>query len=194
MTSGSGTKPAAARSNRAREMPRACAAGQRLSKKACDSAVASGSARGVDIGQTTTAAAKTRAAMRRGQEYRLLRLTPALSRRHPTAAALAGIRALHRRPLLRNLGAHVGEQRLGRPAVELEAVGLLVGADQRARVHAGLAVDDGDLVAQPLQSLLDALDALGGELLDVGPGRHEGGTAGHAVAETAAEQRVDVGH
>ena len=83
---------------------------------------------------------------------------------------------------------------LGRPAVDLQAVRLLVGADQGARVHAGLAVDLGDRIAQRLQALLDALDALGGELLDVGPGRRESGAAGDAVAEIADEQRVEVGH
>src|SRR6516225_7315751 len=38
-------------------------------------------------------------------------------------------------------GLHVGKQRRGRPAIGLEPIGLLIGAQRRAREHAGLAVD-----------------------------------------------------
>src|SRR6185503_5031841 len=95
-------------------------------------------------------------------------------------AALAGFGAVRRR-----LDAYVLQQGLRRPAVDLQAVGLLVGADQRTRVHSSLAVDLGDGVAQPLQLLLDLLDALGGQLPDIGPGRAEVAAADNAVAEVA---------
>src|SRR5208283_3230466 len=48
-----------------------------------------------------------------------------------------------RLPRLRRgrMAAHVVEHRGARPAIELEAVRLLVGAERGARFHAGLAVD-----------------------------------------------------
>src|SRR5215510_4357404 len=83
-----------------------------------------------------------------------------------TATARRGICALHRRPHHRRLGPHVREQGFGGPAIDLEAVRFLVSADQRARIHAGLAIDFGNGIPQRLQLLLDALDAPGGKLLD----------------------------
>src|SRR5262245_55466175 len=173
MTSGSGVKSAVARSNRGREMPRAWAVDHSLSMNARVSTTASGSAR--------AAPAKVDASAR----TRLTRSLPVMV--PPRALACFST-------LGRCLDAHVLQQCLRRPAVDLQAIGLLVGADQRARVHSCLAVDLGDGIAQGLQLDMDLLYALGRQLPDVAPWRAEVAAAHHAVAEVAHEQGVEVRH
>ena len=106
-------------------MPRACAAGHSLLEEGLR--IGRGQpARRARSGDAHSSAAKpTAAATIHDPQGRRLLLTSAVS-------PLAGVGAFERRSFVRPLAAHVIEQRVGRPAVELEAVGLLVGTDQGA--------------------------------------------------------------
>src|SRR5262245_29456306 len=122
-------------------MPRACAAGHNASSWLC------GSLRGssLDIAasrESAHAAAAMAAALANSTAAARQARTPhTLAYAKPTPASRCVVVRLGGRfGAARRGGPHVCQYGLGRPAVDLQAVGLLVGADQGTRVHAGLAV------------------------------------------------------
>src|SRR5438128_7888928 len=88
---------------------------------------------------------------------------------------------------------HVVEHRRGRPAIDLEPVRLLVGAERRAREHAGLAVDLVLVEAELGEGTLHRLDLGGAQLRVLAPRRLEPTRIGDALAQMADEQHVEIG-
>src|SRR6185312_3452680 len=86
---------------------------------------------------------------------------------------------------------HVREHVRGRPAVDLEAVLLLVGAERGAGEHAGLAVDLVAIEPERGQPLLHGLDVACLQLRVLAPRRGKRPGAADAVAEMADEQYVE---
>src|SRR4051812_12165762 len=86
---------------------------------------------------------------------------------------------------------HVREHVGRRPAVDLEPILLLIGAERRAGQHAGLAVDLVLIHAERGQLVLHGLDLRGLELRTLHPGMLERLAAGDAVAQVADEQHVE---
>src|SRR3954447_7647182 len=80
-----------------------------------------------------------------------------------------------------------------RPAIDLEACGLLVGAERSARLHARLAVDLVLVEPRAREPALHRLDIPGSQLLRGRPRRRERLRARHAVGEMADEQHVEIG-
>src|SRR5438477_848821 len=91
------------------------------------------------------------------------------------------------------LALHVGEYRRRRPAIDLEAIGLLIGAERGAREHAGLAVDLVLVDAEPNERALHRLDLVGAQLRRLAPGRLERARIADAFAQVADEQHVEIG-
>src|SRR5262247_807770 len=89
--------------------------------------------------------------------------------------------------------AHVVEHRRGRPAVDLDAVGLLISAERRAREHAGLAVDLVLVEAELGERALHALDLRRAQLRVLAPWRLERTRIVDALAQVAYEQHVEIG-
>src|SRR5258705_3668493 len=87
---------------------------------------------------------------------------------------------------------HVIEHGRGRPAIDLEAVGLLVGAERRAREHAGFAVDLVLVEPDLGQRTLHRLDLAGAQLRALAPWGLERTRIDHAVCEVADEQHVEI--
>src|SRR5688500_2167590 len=88
------------------------------------------------------------------------------------------------------LSAHMREDLGSRPAIELQAVGLLIGAERGARQHAGLAIDLVAIEPELGHAALHRFDLRGAELRRLAPGRLERPRIGDAVAEMADEQHV----
>src|SRR5215468_2747749 len=104
-----------------------------------------------------------------------------------------GARPVGRRSPRAEAGAHVVEQGRRRPAVQLQAIGLLVGAKRRARQHAGLAVELVGIEAEFGEPALHRLDVGGAQLRGLAPRRLERARIEHAVAQVADEQHIEVG-
>src|ERR1700744_5655714 len=79
------------------------------------------------------------------------------------------------------------QHRLARPAIHLQSGALLVGAERRARLHAGLAVDLVVVEADARQSALHGFDVLGAQLRRGRPWRCKSKRTHHAVGEVADE-------
>src|SRR5258707_15864413 len=95
----------------------------------------------------------------------------------------AGPSLFDRRPAM-----HVVEHRRGRPAIDLEPVRLLIGAERRTREHAGLAVDLVLVEAELGEGTLHRLDLGGAQLRILAPWRLEPTRIGDALAQMADEQ------
>src|SRR5947208_6363797 len=90
-------------------------------------------------------------------------------------------------------GAHRLQHRLAGPAVDLEAGGFLIGAERRASLHAGLAVELVLVEPDPGQMLLHRLDVLGAQLRRCRPRCYERQWTSHTVAEVTDEQHIEIG-
>src|SRR5262249_35638341 len=112
------------------------------------------------------------------------RLPRALRWRRECAALLVKL-SVFRRSFL-----HVVEHRRGRPAIDLEPVRLLIGAERRAREHAGLAVYLVLVEAELGEGALHRLDLGGAQLGVLAPRRLEPTRIGDALAQMADEQYV----
>src|SRR5262245_788554 len=88
---------------------------------------------------------------------------------------------------------HMLEHRGRRPAIDLQAIGLLIGAERRAREHAGLAIDLVLVEADAGERLLHRFDIAGLELRALAPRRLEAARIADALAQMADEQRVKLG-
>ena len=88
---------------------------------------------------------------------------------------------------------HVLEHRGGRPAIDLEAVGLLIVPERGAREHAGLAVDLVLVEPELGERVLHALDLRALELRVLAPRRLERPRIADAVAQVPDEQHVEIG-
>src|SRR5499433_1219744 len=115
------------------------------------------------------------------------RLPRSLQWRREFAALLFEL-SVFRRSLL-----HIVEHRRGWPAIDLEPVRLLIGAERRAREHAGLAVDLVLVEAELGQRTLHRLDLRGAQLRVFAPWRLERTRIGDALAQMADEQHVEIG-
>src|ERR1700722_5183548 len=88
---------------------------------------------------------------------------------------------------------HVREHRGGRPAIDLQAIALLISAERGARQHAGLAVDLVMIVAAIGQDFLHAVEIAGRQLRDLAPRCLERTRLKHAVAQVTDKQHVEIG-
>src|ERR1700722_982615 len=88
---------------------------------------------------------------------------------------------------------HVSEHRGGRPAIDLQAVLLLIGAERGARQHPGLAVDLVMIVAARGEDFLHAVEIAGRQLRDLAPWRLERARVEDAVAQVTDKQHVEIG-
>src|ERR1700733_2560459 len=88
---------------------------------------------------------------------------------------------------------HVREHRGGRPAIDLQAIALLIGAERSTRQHAGLAVDLVMIVAALGQDFLHTVEIAGWQLRDLAPRRLERARIEHAVAQVTDKQHVEIG-
>src|SRR5262245_16052025 len=88
---------------------------------------------------------------------------------------------------------HMLEHGRGRPAIDLQAIGLLIGAERRAREHAGLAVDLVLVEPGAGERLLHYFDIAGLELRVLAPGRLEAARIADALAQMADEQHIEIG-
>src|SRR5262245_29123780 len=104
-----------------------------------------------------------------------------------------GARPVGRRSPRAEAGAHVVEQGWRRPAVQLEAIGLLIGAKRRARQHAGLAVELVRIEAELGEPALHRLHVGGAQLRGLAPRRLERFWIENAVAQVADEQHIKIG-
>src|SRR5262245_16439044 len=95
--------------------------------------------------------------------------------------------------VLRRLSLHVVEHGSGGPAIDLEPVRLLIGAERRAREHARLAVDLVLVEAELGERTLHRLDLRGAQLRVLAPRRLERARVADALAQMADEQHVEIG-
>src|SRR6516162_4480951 len=107
-----------------------------------------------------------------------------------SSAFLAGVPP-PRRPS--TVCSHMAKHSGSRPAVDLQAVLLLIGAERRARLHAGLAVDLVLIEALRGQRLLHRLDIGGAHDRGLAPRRLKPAGIADAVAHMPDEQHVKVG-
>src|SRR5262245_56296378 len=88
---------------------------------------------------------------------------------------------------------HMLEHRGRRPAIDLQAIGLLIGAERRAREHTGLAVDLVLVEADAGERLLHRFDVAGLELRALAPRRLEAARIADALAQMTDEQHIEIG-
>src|SRR5205807_9202983 len=88
---------------------------------------------------------------------------------------------------------HVLEHRRGRPAINLETIGLLICAERGAGEHARLAVDLVLVEAELSQRALHALDLGGAQLRVLAPRPLERAGIADPVAQMPDEQHVEIG-
>src|SRR5439155_20534597 len=88
---------------------------------------------------------------------------------------------------------HRTQHRFARPAIDLEAGGLLIRSQCRARLHARFAVELVLVEADPRQMTLHGFDIRGAQLRRSRPRGRERLRVHHAVGEMADEQHIEVG-